>query len=134
MSGARYLLDTHILVWAMSAPERLSAAARAVLTDEDNELAYSTLAFFEAGIKQSIHPEVRLFDFATIEADCERAGLARLDVRAAHAAVLATLPLHHRDPFDRMLVAQASAEGMRLLTADGQLASYGAAVAFVGPA
>ena len=131
MSGARYLLDTHILVWAMSAPERLSAAARAVLTDEGNELAYSTLAFFEAGIKQSIHPEVRLFDFATIEADCERAGLARLDVRAAHASVLATLPLHHRDPFDRMLVAQASAEGMRLLTADRRLASYGAAVAVV---
>ena len=132
MSGARYLLDTHILVWAMAAPERLSAAARAALTDEGNELAYSTLAFFEAGIKQSIHPEVRLFDFATIEGDCERAGLARLDLRAAHAGVLAELPMHHRDPFDRMLVAQASAEGMKLLTADRQLAAYGAAVAFVG--
>lgn len=132
MSGARYLLDTHILVWAMSAPERLPAAARAALVDGGNELAYSTLAFFEAGIKQSVHPEVRLFDFATIDADCERAGLTRLDVRAAHAAVLATLPLFHRDPFDRMLVAQASAEGMQLLTADRVLASYGAAVAFMG--
>lgn len=132
MNGERYLLDTHILVWAMSAPERLPDAARAALTSVDNELAYSTLAFFEAGIKQSIYPDVRLFDFASIEADCERAGLARVELRAAHAGVLATLPMHHRDPFDRMLVAQASAEGMRLLTCDARLIAYGSFVAWVG--
>ncbi|WP_156862565.1 type II toxin-antitoxin system VapC family toxin [Casimicrobium huifangae] len=134
MSGTRYLLDTHILVWAMSAPERLSVAARDILTGTENQLAYSTLAFYEAGIKQSIYPEVRLFDFATIEADCERAGLARVDLRASHAAALAGLPMHHRDPFDRMLVAQAKVEGMRLLTADRALAAYGADVEFVGVA
>ena len=128
------LLDTHVLVWAMAAPERLSVRARALLGDDGNELFYSAISFVEAGIKQSIHPEVLLFDYATIEADCERAGLERVELTAAHAGVLATLPLHHRDPFDRLLLSQAIAEKMRLMTADGALVAYGAAVEYVGPA
>ena len=128
------LLDTHILVWAMSAPERLSERARALLGDAGNALFFSAISFVEAGIKQSIHPEVVLFDYATIEADCERAGLERVELTAAHAGVLATLPLHHRDPFDRLLLSQAIAEKMRLLTADRALLAYGAVVEYVGPA
>lgn len=71
------LLDTRILVWEMSAPERLSERARTLLGDEGNELFFSAISFVEAGISQSIHPEVVLFDYTTIEADCERAGLER---------------------------------------------------------
>ena len=127
------LLDTHILVWAMSAPERLSERARTLLGDGANELFYSAISFVEAGIKQSIHPEVVLFDYATIEADCERAGLERLELTAAHASVLAQLPTHHRDPFDRLLLSQAIGEKMRLITADRALIAYGAAVEYVGP-
>lgn len=127
------LLDTHILVWAMSAPERLSERARALLGDGENELFYSAISFVEAGIKQSIHPEVVLFDYTSIEADCERAGLARVELTAAHAAVLSKLPLHHRDPFDRLLLSQAMGEKMRLITADRALVAYGAAVEYVGP-
>ena len=128
------LLDTHILVWAMSAPERLSARARALLADDGNALFYSGISFVEAGIKQSIHPEVVLFDYVTIEADCQRAGLERVELSAAHAGVLAKLPLHHRDPFDRLLLSQAMSENMRLITADRALIAYGAVVAYVGPA
>ena len=128
------LLDTHILVWAMSAPERLSERARTLLGDADNELFFSAISFVEAGIKQSIHPEVVLFDYATIEADCVRAGLERVELTAAHAGVLATLPLHHRDPLDRLLLSQAIAEKMRLITADRALLAYGAVVEYVGPA
>ena len=127
------LLDTHILVWAMSAPERLSERAQTLLGDGANELFYSAISFVEAGIKQSIHPEVVLFDYATIEADCERAGLERLELTAAHASVLAQLPTHHRDPFDRLLLSQAIGEKMRLITADRALIAYGAAVEYVGP-
>lgn len=130
----RYLLDTHILVWAMSAPERLSERARALLADESNEFFYSAISFVEGGIKQSIHPEVLLFDYATIEADCERAGLERIELTAAHAGVLATLPLHHRDPFDRLLLSQAMGEKMRLITADRALLAYSVAVEYVEPA
>ena len=128
------LLDTHILVWAMSAPERLSERARALLADDGNALFYSGISFVEAGIKQSIHPEVVLFDYVTIEADCQRAGLERVELSAAHAGVLAKLPLHHRDPFDRLLLSQAMSENMRLITADRALIAYGAVVAYVGPA
>jgi len=77
-------------------------------------------------------PKVRQFDFATIEADCEWAGFARLNVRATPAGVLATPPRHHVDPFTQLLAAQASAEAMRLLAADQQFKIYGAAVEFVG--
>ena len=73
------LLDTRILVWAMSAPERLSERARTLLGDEGNELFFSAISFVEAGIRQSSHPEVVLFDYATIEADCERTGLERVE-------------------------------------------------------
>jgi PIN domain nuclease of toxin-antitoxin system len=128
----RYLLDTHILVWAMSAPERLSERARTLLADESNELFYSAISFVEGDIKQSIHPEVMLFDYATIEADCERAGLERIELTAVHAGVLATLPLHHRNPFDRLLLSQAMSERMRLITADRALLAYGAAVEYAG--
>ena len=127
------LLDTHILVWAMAAPKRLSDRARTLLDDDGNALFYSAISFVEAGIKQSIHPEVVLFDYATIEADCERAGLERIELTAAHAGVLAKLPLHHRDPFDRLLLSQAIGEKMRLITADRALLAYGAAVEYVGP-
>lgn len=128
------LLDTHILVWAMAAPELLSERARALLGDDGNELFYSAMSFAEAGITQSIHPEVVLFDYVTIEADCERAGLERVELTAAHAGVLAKLPLHHRDPFDRLLLSQAMSKKMRLVTADRALLAYGAVVEYVGPA
>ena len=128
------LLDTHILVWAMSAPERLSERARTLLGDEGNELFFSASSFVEAGIRQSSHPEVVLFDYATIEADCERAGLERVELTAAHEGVLATPPLHHRDPFDRLLLSQAIDEKMRLMTAERTLLDYGAVVEYVGPA
>ena len=127
------LLDTHTLVWAMAAPERLSERARALLGNDATALFYSAISFVEAGIKQSIHPEVVLFDYATIEADCERAGLERIELTAAHAGILAKLPLHHRDPFDRLLLSQAVGEKMRLITADRALLAYGAAVEYVGP-
>ena len=74
-----------------------------------------------------------LFDYATIEADCERAGLQRVELTALHTGVLAKLPLHHRDPFDRLLLSQAMSEKMRLLTAGQALLAYGAVVAYVGP-
>jgi len=120
----RLLLDTHILLWALDEPTRLDQATRDALEDPTNEVLFSAASIWEIAIK------VRLgrADFPVRPeaiADSARAtGFTELPVRAATAALVADLPLHHRDPFDRLLVAQAIAEPARLYTADAILAPY----------
>lgn len=120
----RLLLDTHVLLWALGRPERLDAATRALLEDPETEVLFSAASIWEVAIKARLGRA----DFAVRPGEVARAaretGFAELPVRAAAAALVADLPPHHRDPFDRLLVAQAMAEPARLCTADPQLPPY----------
>lgn len=120
----RLLLDTHLLVWAMGSPERLPQGLVSMLEDPLNTPLFSVASLWELVIKQSLGRP----DFNVQPAMLRRAlldgGWQELPIRADHAFALAHLPPLHRDPFDRLLLAQASAEGALLITADQQLGPY----------
>jgi PIN domain nuclease of toxin-antitoxin system len=120
----RLLLDTHVLLWAVSEPARLDAETRDLLEDTANEVLFSAASIWEIAIKAKLGRT----DFAVRPERIARAaretGFVELPVSAAAAARVVDLPLHHRDPFDRLLVAQAMAEPMRLYTADPLLPPY----------
>ena len=120
----RWLLDTHVLLWALGGPERLDAKTRALLEDAANEVWFSVTSIWEIAIKTRLGR----IDFATRPESVARAaretGFKELPIRSDAAALVADLPLHHRDPFDRLLIAQAMVEPMRLLTADPLLPPY----------
>ena len=120
----RYLLDTHLLLWAASEPERLSAAAREIMTDEDSQLWFSVASIWEVVIKASLDRpdfdvDAHLFRHGLLESD-----FAELSIAGPHVTAVADLPSLHKDPFDRILLAQARTEGLILVTADASLAQY----------
>jgi PIN domain nuclease of toxin-antitoxin system len=127
----KILLDTHLLIWTMADSGRLPAAAREMLEESENELLFSAVSIWEIAIKyQRNRP-----DF-TVEPHLFRRGLldngyTELSVTGVHAAAVAALPERHKDPFDRLLLAQAATEGFLLLTADAALAAYGGPVRLV---
>ena len=118
------LLDTHVLLWAAAFPERLPESTHMLIQDPDNRLYFSAVSIWEVAIKQGLGRT----DFSADAAVLRRALLAHdyqeLPVTGRHAALVAALPPVHRDPFDRMLVAQAMAEGLVLVTNDAMLATY----------
>ncbi len=127
----RVLLDTHVLVWAATTPERLGAHL-AVVEDADRRIV-SAVCVWELAIKQrlgklSLGSDVRTW----MRRVTSELVLDHLPVTADHAAAVEHLPDVHRDPFDRLLVAQAVAEGAVLLTSDHRLTAYGDAVRLVG--
>ena len=128
----RLLLDTHLLVWAMGSPERLSAALAAMLQDPANTPVFSVASLWELVIKQGLGKP----DFQVEPALLRRAlldgGWQELPVQSHHSLAVAALPLLHRDPFDRLLLAQASSDGLLLITADQQLAAYPGPVRLMG--
>ena len=120
----KLLLDTHVLIWAAGLPDRLSANARELIADADNELFFSAASLWEIAIKSGLGRE----DF-TVDARLLRRGLldngySELPVASEHAVAIDGLPPIHRDPFDRLLIAQAMVEGITLLTADELVARY----------
>src|SRR3546814_3091643 len=120
----RILLDTHIVLWAVARSRRISAEARALLEDTDNLLYCSTASLWEIAIKSGL----RRADFA-VSLPALRAALAQMDIEelpvlGSHTEQLLKLPPLHKDPFDRMLVAQSMAEPLVLLTNDSVLAQY----------
>jgi PIN domain nuclease of toxin-antitoxin system len=120
----RLLLDTHILLWAANEPERLSAATRALVENPNNDVVFSAISIWEIAIKTG-----RGRDDFRLHAGFFRRGLfdngyTELPMTGAHAAALAGLPTIHKDPFDRMLVAQATVEGLTLVTSDPAIANY----------
>lgn len=120
----RLLIDTHVLLWAVAQPDRLPTAQRERLESPDNDVLFSAASIWELTIKLQIG---RLALFVAPEAIAEaaaRIGFEELPVTAAHAASIRHLPLHHRDPFDRLLVAQAIHEPARFLTAHAMLRRY----------
>ncbi|HVK85453.1 MAG TPA: type II toxin-antitoxin system VapC family toxin [Kofleriaceae bacterium] len=115
------LLDTHTLLWALEDSDRLSGTARAVIEDAGNVVLASVVSGWEIAIKQAMH---RLEAPDDLEDAIEAAGLTKRQVTFADARRLRTLPAHHRDPFDRMLVAQALEDGIPIVTRDEQIAKY----------
>ena len=122
------LLDTHLLLWAASEPMRLSAKARTLLLDPANQLLFSAASLWEISIKNGL-------DRADFKVDPRRLwrlllvnGYREIPVTSEHTVAVNALPTMHKDPFDRILVAQARVEGLLLLTADKAVAKYGGGV------
>ncbi len=120
----RLLLDTHIALWAIVDDQRLSARARELLEDLDNQAFVSAASIWEISIKHVRRTSAMPISGAEALLRFRQAGYELLEISPQHAAAVGGLPPLHGDPFDRMLVAQALFEPMRLLTADVQLAAY----------
>ncbi|PVY75502.1 PIN domain nuclease of toxin-antitoxin system [Tamilnaduibacter salinus] len=118
------LLDTHILLWAAMTPHKLSSAARTLISDGDSTLHFSAASLWEVVIKNGLgRPDFR------VEPHLLRRGLLdngyqELPISSAHTLAVGHLPEIHKDPFDRLLIAQAESEGFLLLTADDLVARY----------
>jgi PIN domain nuclease of toxin-antitoxin system len=120
----KLLLDTQILLWAAGQPERLSAAARKQLGNPKNELLFSAASLWEITIKKSLGREDFRVEPRLLRRGLLDNGYTELPVTSEHAVNIDALPDLHKDPFDRILLAQALTEGITLLTADAQLARY----------
>jgi len=127
----RLLLDTHLLLWAAASSKRLSPEAREILEDGTNEAYYSAASIWEIAIKSSIARRDFRIDLDALRSALPKMQLVELPITASHAAGVIRLPPIHRDPFDRLLVAQSMAEPLTLLTNDALLAEYGASVRVV---
>lgn len=122
------LLDTHVILWAAYEPHRLSARANDLLMDQANNLHYSVASLWEVAIKSSLGRSDFTVDVEALRIGLLSNGYQELAVEAAHVLRLPTLPSIHADPFDRILVSQAMAEGYVLLTQDSKVIAYGGPV------
>ncbi len=125
-----YLADTHILIWAITDSPKLSKKAREILLSENNNIYYSFSNVWEIAIKHSLHKSNITFSSQRFEEMCKLAGYSFLETKCNHAFMVETLkhadnaPREHRDPFDRLLLAQAKAENMFFLTHDELIPFY----------
>jgi PIN domain nuclease of toxin-antitoxin system len=118
----RLLLDTHAFLWVLDAPQRIPAWIRTAIEDAENDVFVSAASAWEIAIKQSLGrlPAPPADPIAALH----RSGMTELPVTVEHARRTRSLPLLHRDPFDRMLVAQAQAEGLSLVSRDPAVRQY----------
>lgn len=121
----KFLLDTHLLLWWLSNSPLLPAQARQLIGDPNNTIFVSAVSLWEVWLKSGIG---KLRVPAGFARRLAAEPFEELPLRAAHTPAVAALEWHHRDPFDRMLIAQASSENLVLLTADSELAAYGPSV------
>ncbi len=120
----RLLLDTHILLWAATEPERLSKATRLLFENTNHELLFSAVSIWEIAIKTARGRDSFRVEPGPLRGSLFDNGYAELPMTGAHAAAVRGLPPIHKDPFDRMLVAQAIVEGLTLVTSDPAVANY----------
>lgn len=125
----KFLLDTHLLLWWLANSPLLPAQARQWIGDPNNTIFISAVSLWEIWLKSSIG---KLRVPAGFARKLAAEPFEELPLRAEHTPAVATLEWHHRDPFDRMLIAQASTENLVLLTADKELAAYGQSVLVAG--
>lgn len=120
----KLLLDTHVLLWAAGSPAQLPPAVRALLEDPDNELVFSAASLWEITIKRSLgRPDFQV-DARVLRRGLLDNGYLELAITSEHTVFIDSLPPIHKDPFDRILVAQATVEGITLLTSDALIAQY----------
>ena len=127
----KLLLDTQLLLWAAGEPKKLSLKARRLITDTENELMFSAASVWEVAIKLTLgradfQVDTRLFRRGLLDN-----GYVELPIFSAHAVAVESLPPIHKDPFDRLLVAQSLVEGIVLLTSDATVAQYGGSIRLV---
>jgi len=120
----KLLLDTHLLLWVAATPDRLSPPAASAVSDPANELIFSAASIWEIAIKQGLGRADFTADAGVLRRALLDNGYLELPVTGAHAVAVGGLPPIHRDPFDRLLVAQANVEGVTLLTTDATVARY----------
>ena len=125
----RYLLDTQVFVWMNADPARLSTPVQDVLLDTSNVLLLSKISIWELQIKIMLG-KFSLIPSLTdvVEQSLRRNGIELLDLETAHIYALDNLPMHHKDPFDRLIIAQAIVENATLLSADAQVAAYASVI------
>ena len=127
----KLLLDTHLLLWAAGAPEKLPAQGLEKIEDPSNELFFSAASLWEISIKNSLgRPDFHV-NASLLRRSLLDNGYHELSITGIHALAVENLPPIHKDPFDRMLVAQASMEGFLLLTADSLVARYPGPIFFM---
>jgi PIN domain nuclease of toxin-antitoxin system len=120
----KVLLDTQLLLWAAGQPERLPVAARRIIDDDRNQLMFSAASLWEVAIKSGLGREDFRADARLLRRGLVDNGYGELAIGGDHAVAITNLPAIHRDPFDRMLIAQSAVEGILLLTADPIVAQY----------
>ena len=120
----KLLLDTHLLLWAAAKPNRLTPTARKLIDSPSNELLFSAASVWEVAIKRGLGRSDFEADPRLLRRGLLDNGYAELPVLSDHVVAIESLPRIHKDPFDRLLVAQATVEGITLLTADSVVAEY----------
>jgi PIN domain nuclease of toxin-antitoxin system len=124
----KLLLDTHLLLWAAGQPDRLSKTARELIDAESSELIFSVASLWEIVIKRGLGREDFKVDARLLRRGLLDNGYTELPIASEHVVAIDTLPPLHKDPFDRVLIAQALVEGVVLLTTDEVVARYPAPV------
>lgn len=120
----KLLLDTHLLLWAAGQPKKLSTPARKLIENPANELLFSAASIWEVAIKRGLGRDDLEADPRLLRRGLLDNGYSELPILSDHVVGIDTLPTIHKDPFDRLLVAQATVEGIMLLTADSVVAQY----------
>jgi PIN domain nuclease of toxin-antitoxin system len=120
----KYLLDTHLLIWAVTADRRLSMTASELIADTTNEIFFSVLSLWEIAIKRGQNRKNFLYEARSVRRELLDNGYQEIPILSQHVVAIDTLPPLHKDPFDRLLVAQAMVEGITLLTTDATVANY----------
>jgi len=120
----KLLIDTHLLLWAAGQPRRLPSAARKLINDPRNELLFSVASLWEIAIKKGLGREDFRVDPRLLRRGLLDNGYGELPIAGEHAVAVDSLPPLHKDPFDRILIAQAMAESITLLTSDPLLVQY----------
>ncbi len=120
----KFLLDTHVLLWAAGEPTRLSTSARRLLNDPNNDLLFSAASLWEVAIKRGLGRKDLSVDARLLRRGLLDNGYEELPILSKHVVEIESLPAIHKDPFDRLLVAQATVEGITLLTLDSVVARY----------
>lgn len=120
----KLLLDTHVLLWAAGSPNQLPSAARTMLEDPNNELLFSAASLWEISSKHGLGRADFQVDARVLRRGLLDNGYLELPITSEHTVFIESLPSLHKDPFDRILVAQATVEGITLLTADTLIAQY----------
>jgi len=120
----KLLLDTHLLLWAAGEPDRLSAEARSLIDNPENVLLFSAASLWEVAIKRGLGRHDFKVDARLLRRGLLDNGYSELPIVSDHIVAIESLPALHKDPFDRVLVAQATVEGVTLLTIDSLVAQY----------
>jgi len=128
----KVLVDTHCWLWALARPEELNAEGAALLSDDETEIVFSAASVWEISIKLALGKLRVTAADESLFAIIDEQPVTRLPILHSHARHVATLPLHHGDPFDRMLIAQAQMENLPIVTADDQFLRYEVEIIWAG--